>query len=110
MRTTPLSFNALAVSVLLMSSAGVQPVSTQAKEISAGQTFLYGGIGRGSLQNAGSLVLIDQTSGAGTVIGHPDAVPGVTGLAFDMAGNLYATTISGPTRNRTYQHTDPHRP
>jgi hypothetical protein len=59
------------------------------------QTTLYGGIGRGSPENPGSLITIDQATGAGTVVGHPDSVPGLTGLAFDTSGALYGTTISG---------------
>jgi hypothetical protein len=56
---------------------------------------LYGGIGRGSPLNSGSLIRIDQATGGGTVVGHPDSVPGLTGLAFDISGALYGTTISG---------------
>ena len=28
-------------------------------------------------------------------MGHPDSVPGLTGLVFDISGTLYGTTISG---------------
>jgi hypothetical protein len=37
-----------------------------------------------------------KDTGAGTLIGHPDSVPGLTGLVFDISGTLYGTTISGP--------------
>jgi hypothetical protein len=62
----------------------------------AGQTDLYGGIGRGSHLNPGALITVDQHTGAGTLVGHPDSVPGLTGLVFDISGTLYGTTISGP--------------
>jgi hypothetical protein len=62
----------------------------------AGQTDLYGGIGRGSPLNPGAVITINQDTGAGTLVGHPDSVPGLTGLVFDISGTLYGTTISGP--------------
>jgi hypothetical protein len=80
---------ALMLSVMPASSAIVRPVAA------AGQTDLYGGIGRGSLLNPGSLITIDQGTGAGAVVGHPDSVPGLTGLVFNISGTLYGTTISG---------------
>lgn len=89
MRTPKTLLCALMLSVMLAASAMVRPVAA------AGQTDLYGGIGRGSLLNPGSLITIDQDTGAGALVGHPDAVPGLTGLVFDIAGTLYGTTISG---------------
>src|SRR6266436_4476637 len=56
-----------------------------------GETDLYGGIGRGSPLNPGALIAINQDTGAGALVGHPDSVPGLTGLVFD----IYGTTISG---------------
>jgi hypothetical protein len=64
-------------------------------------TTLYGGIGKGSLQNPGSLITIDQSDGGGTVVGHPDSVPGLSGLAFDLSGALYGSTINGPPGSGT---------
>ena len=72
----------LAVSVLL-------PVAA------AAQTDLYGGIGRGSPLNPGALITVDQDTGTGAFVGHPESVPGLTGLVFDISGALYGTTISG---------------
>ena len=60
-----------------------------------GETDLYGGIGRGSPLNPGALIAINQDTGAGALVGHPDSVPGLTGLVFDISGILYGTTISG---------------
>jgi len=61
----------------------------------AGQTDLYGGIGRGSPVNPGAVITINQDTGAGTLVGHPDSVTGLTGLVFDISGTLYGTTSSG---------------
>jgi sugar lactone lactonase YvrE len=74
------------------------------------QTALYGGIGRGSPLNHGALITINQGTGAGTLVGHPDSVPGLSGLVFDISGNLYGTTISGTLgtgRFSTLVHIDP---
>jgi len=60
-----------------------------------GETDLYGGIGRGSPLNPGALIAINQDTGAGALVGHPDSVPGLSGLVFDISGILYGTTISG---------------
>jgi hypothetical protein len=60
-----------------------------------GNTDLFGGIGRGSPLNPGALIAINQDTGAGALVGHPDSVPGLTGVVFDISGILYGTTISG---------------
>jgi hypothetical protein len=75
---------------LMLAVSVVRPVAA------AGQTDLYGGIGRGSPLNPGAVITINQDTGAGTLVGHPDSVPGLTGLVFDISGTLYGTTISGP--------------
>jgi hypothetical protein len=75
---------------LMLAVSVVRPVAA------AGQTDLYGGIGRGSALNPGAVITINQDTGAGTLVGHPDSVPGLTGLVFDISGTLYGTTISGP--------------
>jgi hypothetical protein len=75
---------------LMLAVSVVRPV------VAAGQTDLYGGIGRGSPLNPGGVITINQDTGAGTLVGHPDSVPGLTGLVFDNSGTLYGTTISGP--------------
>jgi hypothetical protein len=74
---------------LMLAVSVVRPVAA------AGQTDLYGGIGRGSPLNPGAVITINQDTGAGTLVGHPDSVPGLTGLVFDISGTLYGTTISG---------------
>ena len=68
---------------------------TLSPQDSVAQTTLYGGIGRGGGPNSGWLIRIDQGTGAGTLVGLPDSVSGLTGLGFDISGALYGTTISG---------------
>ena len=74
---------------LMLAVSVVRPVAA------AGQTDLYGGIGRGSPLNPGAVITINQDTGAGALVGHPDSVPGLSGLVFDISGTLYGTTISG---------------
>ena len=67
MRTPKTLLCALMLSV---PSAMARPVAA------AGQTYLYGGIGRGSPLNPGALITVNQNTGAGALVGHPDSVPG----------------------------------
>jgi hypothetical protein len=62
------------------------------------QTTLFAGIGRGSAQNRGAILTIDQANGMGTFVGvgATDPQAGVTGLDFDSAGRLFASTINAP--------------
>jgi len=67
---------------------------------SLAQTTLFGGVGRGGGLNQGEIVTIDQMTGAamlvGPGLGATDPQAGVTGLAFDSAGRLFASTINAP--------------
>lgn len=54
---------------------------------------LYGGNGNGSPINRGGLVTINQTTGAGTLVGIPLAGGGLSGIAFSAAGDLYGSTV-----------------
>jgi hypothetical protein len=65
---------------------------------SLGQTTLFGGVGRGGGENQGEILTIDQTTAAGTLVGEGASDPqaGVTGLAVDAAGRLFASTINAP--------------
>src|ERR1700740_801451 len=56
--------------ILLLAVSVPRPVAA------AAQTDLYGGIGRGSPLNPGALITINQDTGAGMLVGHPDSVPG----------------------------------
>ncbi len=90
----------LLFAVMLIAAApalAAAPENSVARPVFAGGgTVLYGGIGRGSSSNPGSLIRISQGTGAGTLVGHPDSVPGLTGLAFGLTGALYGSTVSGP--------------
>ncbi len=62
---------------------------------SAADPILFGGLGghnNGDSTNDGSLAIVNPTTGAVTVVGHPAGVSRISGLAFDASGNLYGTT------------------
>ena len=61
------------------------------------QTTLYGGIGRGVVDR-GEVITISQTDAQGTLVGAGASNPaaGITGLAFDTSGQLFAATINAP--------------
>src|SRR6266566_1006444 len=61
-------------------------------------SVLYGGLGghnNGDSTNDGALALVNQTTGAVSIVGHPANVSRITGLAFDQNGILFATTVPG---------------
>lgn len=61
-------------------------------------SILYGGLGghnNGDSTNDGSLAIVNQTTGAVSIVGHPAGVSRISGLAFDANGNLFATTQPG---------------
>ena len=62
-------------------------------------SILFGGIGGHNISagpdasaNDGALAIVDQTTAAITIIGHPAGVARISGLAFDSTGSLFATT------------------
>jgi hypothetical protein len=61
---------------------------------------LYGGLGghnNADSTNDGALAIVNQATGAVTIVGRPSATPAITrlpGLAFEPAGNLYAATLT----------------
>jgi uncharacterized protein (TIGR03118 family) len=58
-------------------------------------TTMYGGNGGHSNAdsiNDGSLVIIDQNNASVTLVGHPNGVARLTGLAFDSTGALFGST------------------
>ena len=57
-------------------------------------SILYGGAGNFGTALDGSILTVNQSTGAGTLVGTPSTV-GITGLAFDSFGNLYGSTIKG---------------
>jgi hypothetical protein len=82
----------MAKCLLVMLSVLIAPA------ISLAQTTLFGGVGRGGGENQGAILTIDQTNGTGTLVGEgaADTQAGVTGLVFDAAGRLFASTINAP--------------
>ncbi|MCA9121143.1 MAG: pre-peptidase C-terminal domain-containing protein [Planctomycetaceae bacterium] len=61
---------------------------------------LYAGVGRGSPINPGGVLLVDDTSGAGTLLADPITPGGLTGLGFDSSDRLWGSSIDGPGGNR----------
>ncbi|MDQ2856023.1 MAG: TIGR03118 family protein, partial [Acidobacteriota bacterium] len=60
-------------------------------------TTMYGGNGGHSNSdsiNDGSLVIVDQANGSTTLVGHPNGVARLTGLAFDSTGKLFGSTTT----------------
>jgi hypothetical protein len=59
--------------------------------------LLFAGIGRGSSANRGAVITVNESSGAGALVG-PGVGPtaGLTGLAFDPSGSLYASSVNNP--------------
>lgn len=61
-------------------------------------TAMYGGNGghnNGDSINDGWLVTLNDSNAAVTPVGHPDNVKRLSGIAFNSAGALYATTLTG---------------
>jgi len=66
------------------------------------QPVLYGGLGGHGVTvgpqastNDGSLVIVSQTDGSTTVVGHPAGVARISGIAFGLDGVLYGATQVG---------------
>ena len=56
---------------------------------------MYGGVGRGSQNNPGGLLRVDQTTAAATLVGDPITPGGLTGIDFNSAGTLFGSSIHG---------------
>jgi len=57
-----------------------------------------GGLNNGASTNDGALAIVNQTTAAVTIVGHPigtppDLITRISGLAFDSAGNLFGSTL-----------------
>lgn len=66
--------------------------------VQAASIILYGGLGghnNGDSTNDGALAIVDQTTGAVSIVGHPANVNRISGLAFDPNGLLFAATQAG---------------
>ena len=64
--------------------------------------LLYGGLGGHGVSsgpqastNDGALVIVSQTDGSTTLVGHPAGVARISGLAFGLDGTLFGATQSG---------------
>jgi hypothetical protein len=90
-----LSIATLLATTLTLTFFG-QPRSAVGAKLSGGQTTLYGGVGRGPGADNGSLITIDQATAVGSSVGVGASDPqvGITGIAFDTSGNLFASTIN----------------
>jgi hypothetical protein len=72
------------------------------------QPVLYGGLGgRGvsggpqASTNDGSLVIVSQTNGSTTVIGHPVGVARISGLVFGLDGTLFGGSAQSQAEAKT---------
>src|SRR5690349_14071802 len=66
--------------------------------LTSGSAFadtMYGANGNGAGAQAGNVVIIDQATGLGTLLGVGANPQGLTGLAFGAGGVLYGSTICG---------------
>jgi outer membrane protein assembly factor BamB len=79
---------ALAITILLATTSGA-----------VADSILFGGIGGHSISagpaasaNDGALAIVNQNTAAITIVGKPAGVARISGLAFDGAGALFATT------------------
>ncbi|MHC5112441.1 MAG: PA14 domain-containing protein, partial [Planctomycetota bacterium] len=61
---------------------------------------MYAGVGRGSSINPGGVLLVDQNTGAGTLVADPITPGGLTGLVVDGADRMWGSSIDGPLGNR----------
>src|SRR4029453_12337 len=66
------------------------------------QPVLYGGLGGHGVSsgpqastNDGSLVIVNQTDGSTSVVGHPAGVERISGLVFGLDGTLFGATQVG---------------
>ena len=83
---------------LLRLYLGIGLISLSSALFADGVPVMYGGNGghgNGDSIHDGWLVIVDQTTGAVTPVGHPDSVKRITGLAFDSTGALYGSTLGG---------------
>ena len=69
--------------------------------------IMFGAVGNGSVVNKGGLLLVDQTNGAGVLVGDPITPGGLTGIDFDNSGRLFGTTISGISSTSSLVEIDP---
>lgn len=82
--------------VAALTTSLITPHLAAADNATRAQTTLYGGIGKGADTDRGEVITISQTNAQGTLVGAgaSDPAAGITGLAFDTSGQLFAATIN----------------
>src|SRR5580765_8476288 len=83
---------------LLASFLGLVILAFTATARAGVPSALYGGNGghnNGDSVNDGWLVVVDENTAAVSPVGHPDSVKRLSGIAFNSAGALYGTTLTG---------------
>ena len=86
--------SSMLISILTVVMLGLVSVTGYAAPIA----IMYGGLGghtNGDSTNDGALAIVDQATGAVTIIGHPAGVSRISGLVFDATGALFGAT-QGP--------------
>jgi hypothetical protein len=86
--------SSMLISILTVVMLGLVSVTGYAAPIA----IMYGGLGghtNGDSTNDGALAIVDQATGAVTIIGHPAGVSRISGLVFDATGALLGAT-QGP--------------
>jgi hypothetical protein len=83
----------------------ISEIGTGPREFQVGNvqllTEIYAGVGRGDATSPGALVTLNPANANSVVLGDPITPGGITGLDFDSNETLYASTIDGPSGNRT---------
>lgn len=80
--------NSILISILTV-SLGLVSATGHATPI------MYGGLGghaNGDSSNDGALAIVNQATGAVSIVGHPAGVDRISGLAFDSTGALFGAT------------------
>src|SRR5438067_1872178 len=90
MKRTLFLFCAAALSAVALNAASIMLGGLGGHSISCSPV-----VTPGCSINDGSLALVNQSTGAVSVIGHPAGVARISGLAVDLAGALFATTQPG---------------
>jgi PEP-CTERM motif len=86
--------SSMLISILTVVMLGLVSVTGYAAPIA----IMYGGLGghtNGDSTNDGALAIVDQATGAVTILGHPAGVSRISGLVFDTTGALFGAT-QGP--------------
>ncbi len=72
-----------------------------------GSDQLFAGVGNGSPVSPGGLLLVDENTGAGTLVGDPVTPAGLSGVAFNSSGQLFGSTVEGSATDSRLVQIDP---